>query len=239
MTAAFPVRHYLTEISGDGARPGEAEGRTDRRVSADAEQQISDVQQQLELIENRWAVFPLVRLRPEQVIGAMLQANHVTTIDQNSHLFVRALRFLREQGFVNEFGDPGEAELQDRVGTISQALLRMNGQLPRELTRAGPFSAPGRIAGMASTPEQCLDDLQPTFTAVPEVVNAGEGVRLEWSAIRQGACASMTWSITGPGMWHPPVGPASSKTVFPGGSGQYVFRAHMGGLTRELATAAV
>src|SRR5690606_3400050 len=46
MTAAFPVRHYLTEISGDGARPGEAEGRTDRRVSADAEQQISDARAQ-------------------------------------------------------------------------------------------------------------------------------------------------------------------------------------------------
>ena len=39
-----------------------------------SEAQIHDVQQQLELIENRWAVFPLVRLRPEQVIGAMLQA---------------------------------------------------------------------------------------------------------------------------------------------------------------------
>lgn len=122
-----------------------------------SEQQISDVQQQLELIENRWAVFPLVRLRPEQVIGAMLQANHVTTIDQNSHLFVRVQRFFGEQSFVNEFGDPGEAELQDRVGTISQALLRMNGQLAGDLTKTGPLSAPGRIAGMASTPEQCLD----------------------------------------------------------------------------------
>ncbi len=122
-----------------------------------SDEQISEVQRQLELIENRWAVFPLVRLRPEQVIGAMLQANHVTTIDQNSHLFVRAQRFFREQNFVNEFGDPGEAELQDRVGTISQALLRMNGQFARELTETGPLSAPGRIAGMASTPEQCLD----------------------------------------------------------------------------------
>jgi hypothetical protein len=110
-----------------------------------------------EQMEQRWAVFPLVRLRPEQVIGAMLQANHVTTIDQNSHLFVRAQRFFRERDFVNEFGDPGESELEDRVGTIPQALLRMNGEFSRALTESKPFTAAGRIEGMASTPEKCLE----------------------------------------------------------------------------------
>jgi hypothetical protein len=121
------------------------------------EQEYRDICQKVEEIERDWAVFPLVRLRPEQVIGAMLQANYVTTIDRNSHLFVRAQRFFQEQNFVNEFGDPGEAELEDRVGTIPQALLRMNGQLARELTEAGPMSAPGRINGMSSTPEHCLE----------------------------------------------------------------------------------
>ncbi len=122
-----------------------------------AEDEYRDICQTVERIESRWAVFPLVRLRPEQVIGAMLQANHVTTIDRNSHLFVRFQRFTRENDFVNAFGDPGEAELEDRVGTIPQALLRMNGQFARELTEAGPFSAPGRISGMSSTPEHCLE----------------------------------------------------------------------------------
>ena len=122
-----------------------------------SEDEYRDACQTVERIESRWAVFPLVRLRPEQVIGAMLQANHVTTIDRNSHLFVRFQRLTRENDFVNEFGDPGEAELEDRVGTIPQALLRMNGQFARELTEAGPFSAPGRISGMSSTPEQCLE----------------------------------------------------------------------------------
>lgn len=121
------------------------------------EQAYREVCRQVEEIERDWAVFPLVRLRPEQVIGAMLQANHVTTIDRNSHLIVRAQRFFQEQNFVNEFGDPGEAELEDRVGTIPQALLRMNGQFARELTQAGPMSAPGRINGMSSTPEHCLE----------------------------------------------------------------------------------
>jgi hypothetical protein len=106
------------------------------------EQPDGDIEQQrerLQAVRDTWGVFPLVRLRPEQVIDSMLQANNIRTIDQNSHLFVRALRFFREQGFVNEFGDPGEGELEPRVATIPQALLRMNGQLSRELTEAGPF----------------------------------------------------------------------------------------------------
>jgi len=121
----------------------------------------SDVQSageaELEDLERSWAVFPLVRLRPEQVIGAMLQAASVKTIDRNSHLFVRFLRFAREQGFVDEFGDPGENELSDRVGTIPQALLRMNGQLASELTEPNPFGSVGRISALASSPEATLD----------------------------------------------------------------------------------
>lgn len=95
--------------------------------------------------ERLWAVRPLIRLRPEQMIGSMLQASSLKTIDQNSHLFTRFLRLTRENDFVNDFGDAGERELEDRAGTISQALLRMNGQLPNELSEASPFFAGGRI----------------------------------------------------------------------------------------------
>ncbi|WP_145203983.1 DUF1549 domain-containing protein [Thalassoglobus polymorphus] len=109
--------------------------------------------------KERWAVFPLIRLRPEQVIGAMLQANNVRTIDQNSHLFVRALRFFRENDFVDEFGDPGVDELQDWSGTISQALLRMNGEFSRELTSLNPLGSPGRVATAGSTPEKKIETI--------------------------------------------------------------------------------
>ncbi len=105
-----------------------------------------------------WAVFPLVRRRPEQVIGAMLQANSIKTIDQNSHLFVRFRRFISEQEFVNEYGDLGENELEARAGTISQALLRMNGKFAKDMTSEEAFSAPGRIAGYSSTPEQIIEN---------------------------------------------------------------------------------
>jgi hypothetical protein len=107
-------------------------------------------------VERAWAAFPLVRLRPEQMIGAMVQANTIKTIDQNSHLFTRILRLIRENDFIKEYGDLGEQELEDRAGTIPQALLRMNGRLVEEVSNASPFSASGRIAAMAPSNEECI-----------------------------------------------------------------------------------
>ena len=109
------------------------------------------------LVEETWAAFPLTRLRPEQVIGAMLQASSIKTIDQNSHWVRRAFRFFQELNFVKEYGDLGDNELAEHSGTIPQALLRMNGEFARDRSEGSPFTAAGRIAGMAPTDEGCLD----------------------------------------------------------------------------------
>ena len=111
----------------------------------------------VEAVEPTWAAFPLTRLRPEQVIGAMLQASTIKTIDQNSHWVQRALRFFSELNFVKEYGDLGDDELGEHSGTIPQALLRMNGEFARDRSEATPFSATGRIAGMAPDDDTCLD----------------------------------------------------------------------------------
>ncbi len=140
----------LDSVHPAGEQPSPAELSESRREA---------LQQQLERIEARWAVFPLIRLRPEQVIGSMLQAHHVQTIDQNSHLFVRAVRFFRERDFINEFGDPGTEELEDRTGTIQQALLRMNGDFAHELSEERPFTAPGQIPAWSPSPEQILENV--------------------------------------------------------------------------------
>lgn len=97
-----------------------------------------------------WAVFPLVPLRSEQIVGAMIQAGSVRTVDQNSNLLIRFLRFVRENDFVNEYGDAGDEELMHQPGTIPQALMRMNGKLVKELTEAEGFSAPGQILQFAA-----------------------------------------------------------------------------------------
>jgi hypothetical protein len=116
-----------------------------------------DSAERAEVVEQTWAVFPLTRLRPEQIIGAMLQASSLKTIDQNSHWVRRTFRFFQELNFVKEYGDLGDNELGERSGTIPQALLRLNGEFVKDRSEGNPFSAAGRIAGMAPTDEQCLD----------------------------------------------------------------------------------
>ena len=108
--------------------------------------------------ERLWGVFPLNRLRPEQVIGAMLQSNSVKTIDQNSHLFARAFRFFKERDYVNEFGDPGEAELEQHTATIPQTLLNMNGEFAREMSQTGLFATPGTLRQFSPTNDALLDN---------------------------------------------------------------------------------
>ena len=92
-----------------------------------------------------WSVFPLVRLRPEQVIGSLFQAGHVRSIDQNSNPFVRVAKFGNENDFLNEYGDLGDDELLQQVGTIPQALLRMNGRFTAEQSKVDALSAPAAI----------------------------------------------------------------------------------------------
>ena len=113
--------------------------------------------QNVDAVEQSWAAFPLTRLRPEQVIGSMVQASSLKTIDQNTHWTGRALRFFRELDFVKQYGDLGDEELTERAGTIPQALLRMNSEFASEWTKSSVFSAAGRIATIAPDDETCLD----------------------------------------------------------------------------------
>ncbi|MBA3314759.1 MAG: DUF1549 domain-containing protein [Planctomycetaceae bacterium] len=146
-----------------------------------------------------WAVFPMTRLRPEQVIGAMIQAGRLQTIDQNSNLLARSIRFFREQDFVGEYGDVGEAELDARSGTVSQALLRMNGKLTRELFEAGPFSAAGRLANLTENDSRLVElcflvtlARRPTREEHQHFLTLVEGTQKESQAR---ATEDMLWSL--------------------------------------------
>ena len=88
----------------------------------------------------------------------MLQSNSVKTIDQNSHLLTRFTRFLQEDGFVKEFGDPGEAELEQHIATITQMLLNMNGKFAQEMSQPGPFTTPGALRQFSPTREALIDN---------------------------------------------------------------------------------
>lgn len=128
-----------------------------RRDSAYADDVPRD-KQQLDAAETEWALFPLIRLRPEQVIGSILQATSLQTIDQNSHLVMRTIKLFQSGDFVREYGDLGENELADRGGTIPQRLLLMNGNLAGEATQKKPLlSAVNRIDSLSSTNEKRVE----------------------------------------------------------------------------------
>jgi len=85
--------------------------------------------------EGLFAAFPLTRLRPEQVAGAILQSANLRTLDADSPAVVRVIRFFQQNDFVKRFGDIGEDEFGGFAGTIPQRLVMMNGELVRERTK--------------------------------------------------------------------------------------------------------
>ncbi len=107
--------------------------------------------------ERHWAVFPLTRLRPEQVVGSVLQGASLETIDQQSHIVVKLLRTLRETEFVKRYGDTGEDEFNGRGGTTPQRLLLMNGDLVKEKTRESLFNAATRIGWLAPDDRRAVE----------------------------------------------------------------------------------
>ncbi len=98
----------------------------------------------------RWAAFPLVRLRPEQVVGGLSQASSLSTIDYQSHILVRLARGINERDFIERYGDSGADEFEPHGGTIPQRLLMMNGRIVRDKTRENVvLNAATRIALLA------------------------------------------------------------------------------------------
>ena len=108
--------------------------------------------------ERAWAVFPLSRLRPEQVAGALIQASSLSTINGEAHVIQRIAMFGQTNEFVKRFGDLGEDEFTSRSGTIPQRLLLMNGELVKERTGENPImNATSRLAGLTSKPEKQVE----------------------------------------------------------------------------------
>jgi hypothetical protein len=99
--------------------------------------------------ERLWAVFPMTRLRPEQVVGGIMQAGSLETLDRESPIISRFFAFVGGRDFVQRYGDTGEDEFNGRGGTIPQRLLLMNGDLVEDKTKDSPFNAATRIGMLA------------------------------------------------------------------------------------------
>jgi hypothetical protein len=107
--------------------------------------------------EASWAVFPLTRLRPEQVVGAIAQAASLETINDDSHILVKLVTGADQRNFVHRYGDAGEDTFDSQPGTIPQRLLLMNGVIVNNHTKPGPFNAAQRIAMQAPTDRAAVE----------------------------------------------------------------------------------
>jgi len=108
-------------------------------------------------VDAAWGAFPLAPLEPEDLIASLSQATSLHTIDDESHLLPRTVRFFRTIDFVRDHGRSATGGSEPAVSTVPQALLRMNGRLTRELVEANAFTAAGRIAGMAPDDDAAVE----------------------------------------------------------------------------------
>jgi len=166
---------------------------------ADSQRSLGEDLGALQAAEKSWAVFPLIRLRPEQVIGSIFQSSLIQTTDQNSHLLLRTLRLIQGGQFVSQYGDLGENELNDRGGTIPQRLLMMNGELAAGPTKSNPINAVARIAAFASTDEKCVETAylvcltrRPTPEELAHFVEQLQGKAFDE---RRGVVEDLVWTL--------------------------------------------
>lgn len=106
--------------------------------------------------ENNWAIFPVTRLRPEQMAGASLQATRLTTIDATSHIVTRLIKFGQQNDFITRFGDLGEDEFLDRGETVTQRLLLMNGDMIRE-NIDNTLNVPSKMRNLTSDDQKAIE----------------------------------------------------------------------------------
>ena len=107
--------------------------------------------------DETWAAFPMTRLRPEQVAGAVFQAASLGTLGPQSPWYVRFAALAGSNEFVRRYGDSGEDELTPRGGTIPQRLLLLNGDLIKEKSGDGLFHASQRIAELAPSDRAAVE----------------------------------------------------------------------------------
>lgn len=108
--------------------------------------------------EQAWAVFPLTRLRPEQVAGSVIQAARVKTVDRDSSLLIQLMKLGGVNDFVTRYGDIGEDEFDQDNVTITQRLIMLNGKLVEEYSETNPvLNSSSHILMFAKRDEAVVD----------------------------------------------------------------------------------
>ncbi len=150
--------------------------------------------------EERFAAFPLTRLRPEQVAGALLQSARLRTVDADSPVLVRLIRYFQQQDFVKRFGDLGADEFEGYAGTIPQRLVLMNGELVRERTGENIVMNAATRIGVVAPDEDAA--VEAAFLAVltrrptpVEAAHFADRLREEGEGNRGARMEDLYWSL--------------------------------------------
>lgn len=131
--------------------------RTSSGDTAEGDTNAGDTDEEKTDADNQWQTFPLTRLRPEQVVGALLQSAKIQTIDRESHILTKFVRATQQSEFTDRYGDAGADELETRIGTIPQRLVMMNGDLVTEKSGDGPFRTVARVALLAPNDSAAIE----------------------------------------------------------------------------------
>lgn len=102
------------------------------------------------------AAFPMTRLRPDQMAGAISQSTWLRPIDETAHIFVQLQQFGEVIEFVDRYGDPGENEFEATGETVTQKLLMFNGEMVNERIGQGIHSS-AHIAGISPDTEKAIE----------------------------------------------------------------------------------
>ncbi|MGP0064822.1 MAG: DUF1549 domain-containing protein [Isosphaeraceae bacterium] len=158
LASATEIHPALIAMSDDFASGGYDLHRLIRAIAATETFRLDSASECAgEAHDDAWAVFPMTRLRPEQVAGALFQAASLTTLGPQSHWFARLVAYTGRNDFVKRYGDLGEDEFDARGGTIPQRLLMMNGEVVREQLKEGFFGGSSMIAALASDDTKAVE----------------------------------------------------------------------------------
>ena len=106
--------------------------------------------------EAAFAAFPMKRLRPEQMAGAISQASTLRPIDERAHIMMQLQKYGEVADFVKRYGDPGENEFAQTGETVTQKLLMFNGEMVNKRISEGAFSS-AHISGLSPDTEKAIE----------------------------------------------------------------------------------
>jgi hypothetical protein len=117
-----------------------------------------EVPDDVDLLRDSWAVFPITQLNSQQLMRSLQQASSLKTVrireESSTYTYVRGRELMRQA--TERYGETGDMNEPWQTGSINQAVARLIGSDFSQASESGFPSAAGRISAMAASNEDCL-----------------------------------------------------------------------------------